>query len=79
VYLSTGMGKVVEVGGPRRPYRIYGPTCDTLDKMPRPILLPQTLSDEDWIEFGMMGAYSCALRTAFNGFFPDQWVEVQEP
>lgn len=79
VYMRTGSGKVVEVGGPRRPYRVYGPTCDTLDKMPRPILLPHTLGDEDYIEFGMVGAYSCALRTAFNGFYPDQWVEVQEP
>ena len=78
VYMRTGAGKVVEVGGPRRPYRIYGPTCDTLDKMPRPILLPHTLGDEDWIEFGMVGAYSAALRTAFNGFYPDQWVEVLE-
>lgn len=78
VFMRTGTGKVVEVGGPRRPYRIYGPTCDTLDKMPRPILLPHTLTDDDYIEFGMVGAYSCALRTAFNGFYPDQWVEVQE-
>ncbi len=78
VYMRTGAGKVVEVGGPRRPFRIYGPTCDTLDKMPRPILLPQNLGDEDWIEFGMLGAYSCALRTGFNGFYPDEWVEVQE-
>ncbi|BCW90039.1 Lysine/ornithine decarboxylase [Alphaproteobacteria bacterium SO-S41] len=78
VYMRTGAGKVVEVGGPRRAYRVYGPTCDTLDKMPRPILLPTNLGDEDWIEFGMVGAYSAALRTAFNGFYPDQWVEVQE-
>lgn len=78
VYMRTGAGKVVEVGGPRRAFRVYGPTCDTLDKMPRPILLPNNLGDEDWIEFGMVGAYSAALRTAFNGFYPDQWVEVQE-
>ena len=78
VYMRTGAGKVVEVGGPRRPYRVYGPTCDTLDKMPRPILLPQNLGDEDWIEFGMLGAYSCALRTGFNGFYPNTWVEVLE-
>ena len=78
VFMRTGANKVVEVGGPRRPYRIYGPTCDTLDKMPRPILLPHTLTDDDYIEFGMVGAYSCALRTAFNGFYPDQWVEVLE-
>lgn len=78
VFMRTGAGKVVEVGGPRRPYRVYGPTCDTLDKMPRPVLLPQNLGDEDWIEFGMVGAYSCALRTAFNGFYPDQWCEISE-
>ncbi len=78
VFMRTGAGKVVAVGGPRRPYRVYGPTCDTLDKMPRPILLPQNLGDEDWVEFGMVGAYSAALRTGFNGFYPDDWVVVQE-
>ncbi len=78
VFMRTGAGKAVEVGGPRRPYRVYGPTCDTLDKMPRPILLPHTIGDGDWIEFGMIGAYSAALRTRFNGFFPDRFAEVQE-
>lgn len=78
VYMMTGAGRAVEIGGPRKAYRVYGPTCDTLDKMPRPILLPHTLGDDDWIEFGMIGAYSCALRTSFNGFFPNRFIEVME-
>jgi hypothetical protein len=30
--------------------------------------LPDTIASGDWIEFQKTGAYSCALRTAFNGF-----------
>jgi ornithine decarboxylase len=77
-FMRTGAGRVVSVGGPRRPFRVYGPTCDTLDKLPRPILLPHTIGDGDWIEFGMIGAYSTALRTRFNGFFPDRFAETLE-
>jgi ornithine decarboxylase len=33
----------------------------------------------DWIEIGHIGAYSLALRTRFNGFYPDTFVEVRTP
>ena len=33
----------------------------------------------DWIEIGHIGAYSLALRTHFNGFYPDTFVEVARP
>ena len=33
----------------------------------------------DWIEFQMLGAYSCSLRTAFNGFYPDTFVGIGSP
>lgn len=69
-------GKVGIKTGTLKPYRIFGPTCDTLDKLPRPMNLPETIEAGDWIEFGLMGAYSCALRTGFNGFYPDTFVEV---
>ncbi|WP_257068009.1 hypothetical protein, partial [Campylobacter jejuni] len=31
------------------------------------------------IEIGHIGAYSLALRTRFNGFYPDTFVEVEQP
>jgi ornithine decarboxylase len=33
----------------------------------------------DWIEIGHIGAYSLGLRTRFNGFYPDRFVEIGTP
>jgi ornithine decarboxylase len=53
--------------------RVYGPTCDTLDVLPRPLPLPSRIGPGDFIVFDAMGAYSVAVRTDFNGFYPDTW------
>lgn len=58
------------------PFRIFGPTCDSLDVLPEPFVLPDDVTDGDWIEIGQVGAYSNALATPFNGFFTDTVVEV---
>ena len=50
------------------PFSFYGPTCDDLDHMTGPFLLPADVAAGDYIEIGMLGAYGCAMRTAFNGF-----------
>jgi ornithine decarboxylase len=49
-------------------FSFYGPTCDDLDYMTGPFQLPGDVSNGDYIEIGMLGAYGCAMRTAFNGF-----------
>ncbi len=46
---------------------LYGPTCDGIDHMPGPFHVPDDIVEGDWIEIGMLGAYSLTLRTAFNG------------
>lgn len=50
------------------PFRFAGPTCDALDVMEGPFLLPGDIDMGDWIEIGNLGAYSRSLRTNFNGF-----------
>jgi ornithine decarboxylase len=50
------------------PFRFYGPTCDSMDAMPGPFLLPSDIQEGDWIEIGQMGAYGSVMRTNFNGF-----------
>jgi ornithine decarboxylase len=50
------------------PFSFYGPTCDDLDHMAGPFHLPADVGAGDYIEIGMLGAYGCAMRTAFNGF-----------
>ena len=57
--------------GPRRPlkpFRLFGPTCDSIDTLKGPFLLPADISEGDYIEFGLTGAYGAALATKFNGF-----------
>jgi ornithine decarboxylase len=52
-------------------FSFYGPTCDDLDHMAGPFLLPADVQPGDYIEIGMLGAYGCAMRTGFNGFGSD--------
>ncbi|RJF85506.1 type III PLP-dependent enzyme [Sphingomonas cavernae] len=49
-------------------FSFYGPTCDDLDHMAGPFMLPADTQAGDYIEIGMLGAYGCAMRTGFNGF-----------
>ena len=60
------------------PFSFYGPTCDDLDHMAGPFLLPADVQAGDYIEIGMLGAYGSAMRTAFNGFGSDETVIVED-
>jgi ornithine decarboxylase len=51
-----------------KPFRFYGPTCDSLDQMPGPFWLPEDIQEGDFIEIGMLGAYGVAMTTRFNGY-----------
>lgn len=61
------------------PFRVLGATCDSVDILSRPFWLPETVDTGDWVEIGHIGAYSLGLRTRFNGFYPDTFVEVETP
>jgi ornithine decarboxylase len=56
------------VDAPLKPFRFYGPTCDSLDHMPGPFWLPEDAGEGDYIEIGMLGAYGVAMTTRFNGY-----------
>ncbi len=60
------------------PFSFYGPTCDDMDHMAGPFLLPADTEAGDYIEIGMLGAYGCAMRTGFNGFGSVDTVEVTD-
>ena len=66
-------------GDPKRleDFRVCGVTCDSVDILSRPFWLPSTVDTGDFIEIGHIGAYSLSLRTRFNGFYPDTFVEVE--
>ncbi len=50
------------------PFRLYGPTCDSMDAAAGPFLLPADVREGDLIEIGSLGAYGAAMATRFNGF-----------
>ncbi len=47
---------------------LFGPTCDSLDVLPGPTMLPHDLAEDDYILFGSMGAYVNGVSTQFNGY-----------
>jgi ornithine decarboxylase len=71
-------GEAREVEGALKPFRFYGPTCDSLDHMPGPFWLPEDVREGDYIEIGMLGAYGVAMNTRFNGFGDAETVAVED-
>ncbi len=59
-------------------FDFYGPTCDSMDYMKGPFLLPNNIKENDYIELGQLGAYGLTFRTQFNGFFSDEIYEVDD-
>ncbi|MFZ4541210.1 MAG: type III PLP-dependent enzyme [Rickettsiales bacterium] len=49
-------------------FSFYGPTCDTLDFMKGPFMLPADVKEGDYLEIGQLGAYGRTMATRFNGF-----------
>ena len=47
---------------------VFGPTCDSVDRLPGLIALPGDLSEGDFVIFHGMGAYCTVTNTRFNGF-----------
>lgn len=47
---------------------LFGPTCDSLDRLPEGMTLPADTRPGDYVLFDGMGAYSLAMSTAFNGY-----------
>ena len=59
-------------------FNLYGPTCDSMDFMKGPFLLPNNIKEGDYIELGQLGAYGLTFRTKFNGFYSDQIFELKD-
>ena len=59
-------------------FKLYGPTCDSLDTMEGPFVLPADIREGDYIEIGMLGAYGVAMQTRFNGFGETETVGVRD-
>ena len=59
-------------------FDFFGPTCDSMDYMKGPFVLPNNIKENDYIELGQLGAYGLTFRTQFNGFYSDNIFEVED-
>ena len=59
-------------------FDFFGPTCDSMDYMKGPFLLPNYIKENDYIELGQLGAYGLTFRTQFNGYYSDEIFEVED-
>jgi ornithine decarboxylase len=59
-------------------FDFYGPTCDSMDYMKGPFLLPNNIKENDYIELGQLGAYGLTFRTQFNGYYSNEIYEVED-
>ncbi len=57
------------------PFSLYGPTCDNLDFIEGPMMLPENIQKDDFIVFSNAGAYIQSLSSNFNGFQPSEKLE----
>lgn len=62
-------------GAARGPFTLWGPTCDSLDKLQAEIALPADIAEGDWITFRSMGAYLLGVNTSFNGY--GRWEDMR--
>jgi ornithine decarboxylase len=69
-------GKVVE--GAAKSFKVFGPTCDPLDVLPHRLDILATLQEDDYIEFGSLGAYGLATMTNFNGYGSNAIISVDQ-
>ncbi|TGD63584.1 type III PLP-dependent enzyme [Tabrizicola sp. WMC-M-20] len=64
VLSGTGEKRV----GEEVPRIIFGPTCDSVDRLPGDIPLPGDIAEGDFVIVHGMGAYSTVTNSRFNGF-----------
>ena len=62
-----------------RPFELWGPTCDSIDHMKGPFLLPDAIREGDYIEIGNTGAYARAIAGRFNGYGEYDEVIFEDP
>lgn len=68
----------LQLQGKGTDYQLFGPTCDPVDRLTRPVQLPAGLREGDYVEFGLLGAYGSVTATRFNGFGSSDYIDIVE-
>lgn len=68
VFPSRLCSRQPEPGEPTMGFELWGPTCDSIDHMKGPFVLPTSIREGDYIEICNIGAYGRAISGQFNGY-----------
>ena len=80
VFPTRLVSRAVAPGEAMTPFELWGPTCDSIDQMKGPFMLPSTIAEGDYIEIGNVGAYGRAIAGSFNGYGRyDEVIFLDEP
>lgn len=80
VFPTQVVSRAVDKNEELKPFSLWGPTCDSIDRMVGPFMLPASVAEGDYIEIGNIGAYGRALATRFNGYGAyDDVILLDEP
>jgi ornithine decarboxylase len=67
-FSPTGQSRL----GKSKTRMVFGPTCDSIDRLPVDPALPADLAEGDYVIFQSLGAYSTSMATRFNGYGVEQ-------
>src|SRR5690606_6194834 len=80
VFPARLVSREIPAGEPQAGFDLWGPTCDSIDHMPGPFMLPDSVREGDYIEIGNIGAYGRAMASSFNGYGQyDEVILFDEP
>jgi ornithine decarboxylase len=68
IFPARLLGRDPAPGEAMTPFELWGPTCDSIDHMKGPFLLPASVREGDYLELGNVGAYGRAIAGDFNGY-----------
>ncbi|MBX9926671.1 MAG: type III PLP-dependent enzyme [Hyphomicrobiaceae bacterium] len=78
IFPTRLVGRETRADDPLVPYSFYGPTCDSIDFMKGPFMLPASIREGDYLEIGNIGAYGRAIGGRFNGYGSYEEVILQD-
>lgn len=80
VFPARIVSRAVDPSEMLEPFELWGPTCDSIDYMKGPFMLPASTAVGDYIEIGNTGAYGRAIAGHFNGYGEyDEVILLDEP
>lgn len=80
VFPARLVSREAAAGEAMTPFELWGPTCDSIDRMKGPFLLPSSVNEGDYLEIGNVGAYGRAIAGNFNGYGAyDDVILLDEP